>query len=252
VARFTEHLRSLLVKNQTPFGEIYPPKANPPPLAIDGRTAALRVLREYLTNQIFYREMGRGQPPQAFQIPPNRIHIEQPDSVQDQTAPSLAFVSGPRADYNVIGLTTVVEDETADVYQQGTVLQWQGEYEEHFKLEIHAAYKSERRGILSAIETCMTPTEQMYGIRFKMPEYYDELVCFTLWGRGELQEATSHLNRRVAWLEVEMRFHVVALVNVKPIYPTVQVNTDVIQPYGTDIGIELEVDPPANRIPIDG
>lgn len=234
--RFTAHLESLLPANQSPFGKIFPPRDNPPPLAIDGRTAALRVLREYITNQIFYREMGVGRPPKAFQIGVSQFEIEQNDTVKDYVSPSIAIIPGD-VTYDAIGLGTYIEEETRDLYSPGTVLQWQSEYTELIKMEITCAYKSERRGMLTALETCLVPTEQMYGVRFKMPEYYEELVCFSLMRRG-LDEGTSHLNRRKAWLEIEMRFNVVALVNYVPLFPTMAVNTDVVQPYDVEVDLQ--------------
>jgi hypothetical protein len=239
--RFTPHLRSLLVANQHPFGEVFPAKENPPPLAIDGRTAALRVLREYVCNQIFYREAAPGLPPIPFVVTPDRFHIEQPDNNQDMTFPSIAVRPGADASFVAIGLGVYVEEETRDLYSPGTVLQWQSEYTEKIRLEINTAYKSERRGMLAALETALSPTELMYGLRFKMPEYYDELVCFSLFRRGiDPDDASAAINRRSAWLELEMRFNVVALVNYLPLAPSLVVHTDVIQPYG--VSVDLDVD----------
>lgn len=237
-ARFTKHLRSLLVKNQSPFGDVFPPKENPQALAIDGRTAALRVLREYICNQIFFREMGPGQHSKPFTIPLEQFEIEQPDTNKDQVSPSLAVVPGDHADYDNLGLGVYLEEETRDLYAVGTVLMVLCEYNEKIRLEIQSDYKSVRRGLFSALETCLSPTELMSGVRFKMPEYYDELVCFTLMTRGLGEDAGSARNRRKGWLEIEMRFNVVALVNYLPFEPSVQVNTDVSQPYGVNVVLD--------------
>jgi hypothetical protein len=238
--RFTAHLRSLLVRNQNPFGETFPPRENPPVLAIDGRTAALRVLREYVCNQVFFREMGRGVPPAPFRLKEEQFEIEQPDKNKDQVSPSIAVIPGDHVDYDAIGLGVCVEEETRDLYAPGTVLLRMSEYTELIKLEIQSDYKSVRRGMFAALESCLSPTELMYGIRFRMPEYYEELVCFSLMRRGMADDATSALNRRRGWLEVEMRFNTVALVNYVPLDVSVQVNTDVTQPYGVPVVLDVD------------
>lgn len=209
----------------TPWGEIFPPKANPPPLAIDGRTAALRVLREYVTNLTFYRAAGP-KPPIPFTISPDNFQIEAPDSTVDQTYPALAVVPS-RANYDVIGLNSYIEEDTRDVFAPGTVVQWQAEYIETINLEINATKKAERRAILAGLETAFSPTEQMSGLRFKMSEYFNELVCFTLMRREIFAEQGDALNRRRAHLEMQMRFNIVALVNYVPLNPVVSVNVDV-------------------------
>src|SRR5208282_3391326 len=197
-----------------------------PFLSIDGRTAALHVLREYITNLTFYRFAGPNAPPIAFGIKRENFAIEQPDYVEDEVFPSIAIIAD-RADYDIIGLVSYVEEDTRDVYGQGTVLQWQSEYTETINLEIYSSKKAERRAILAGLETAFSPTEQYSGLRFKMPEYYDELVCFTLNRREIMDDADSSRNRRKAQLEMEMRFNIVALVNYVDAYPQIKVNVDV-------------------------
>lgn len=230
----------------TPFGQVWPPRPAPPPLAIDGRTAALRVLRKYVTNLTFYRADGLGKPPIPFQIAPENFHIEQPDYGRDLVFPS-AVVIQSRARYDVVGLNSYVEEYTRDVYGQGTVLQVQAEYYELINLELWASKKAERRAMLAGLETAMSPTEQMSGLRFRMPEYYNGLVCFSL-ERRELMETTmSSLNRRTAQLELTMRFNILTLVNYTTLRPVIEVSTDVL-PDGTavTVGAGGTIDPDAN------
>lgn len=241
---FSATLRKLLFGN--PFGEVFPPKPNPPPLSIDGRTAALRVLRQYVTELTFYRAGDKGSPPVPFKILPANFHIEWPDGAQDMVTPSIVVRESPNATYNAIGLASYVEEETADAYQKGTVLQWQSEYNENINLEIWASSKAERRAILAGLETAFVPTEQMYGIRFQMPEYFDELVCFSLNKRRIIDDAGSGRNRRLAQLEVEMRFTVVALVNYVPLQPTIVVNTDVDM--DTQVPVDLDPEDPNTEV----
>jgi hypothetical protein len=234
MAIFPPKLRNQLFG--TPFGEVFPPKANPNFLAIDGRTAALHVLRDYVCALTFFRSGGQGKPAIPFSIDPGNFYIEWPDSSEDMTFPSIAIVHS-RADYDVIGLTSYIEEDTRDVFAPGTVLQWQSEYTETINLELWVAKQSERRGLLGALETAFTPTEQMSGLRFAMPEYYGELVCFTLNRREVMDEPDSARNRRRAQLEMEMRFNIVALVNYVPLTPTIQTKVD----YDQDTGLPIDI-----------
>jgi hypothetical protein len=238
MAIIPQKLRDLLFGN--PFGEVYPPKPNPEPLAVDGRTVALRLLREYIAAQNFWRSMGPNVPPKRFNIPVEHIHIEWPDNEEDMVTPSIAFVQKTEGVYAPIGLTCYVEERTQDMFGPGTVVQWQSEYTEPFQIEVHASKKPERRGILAALETCLTPTEQMYGLRFRMPDYFDQLVCFSLQSKRINDDQNSAKDQRVAVLNVEMRHHVVALVNYRPLGATVTVNTDVDQTTGLPVDVEIE------------
>lgn len=226
----------------TPFGEVFPPRSPPKPLSTDGRTAALHVLRDYVTNLTFYRAMAQGQPPQAFQIDPANFHIEWPDSTVDMVAPSISVIHS-RGRYDTIGLVSYVEEDTRDVYGQGTVLQWQMEYIETINLEINVSKKSERRAIIAGLEIAFSPTEQMSGLRFTMPEYFDELVCFVINKRELMDDGDSARNRRRAQIEIEMRHNIVALVNYVQIVPSLEVNVDIDQ--GTGIAVDLSQDPNA-------
>ncbi len=239
MALFPARARNLLGPGLSPWGEVFPPRSNPRSLTIDGRTAALRVLREYITDLTFYRAGDKsGGPPVAFQVKPENFHIEWPDNVVDMVTPSIVVVQGANADYAVVGLDSYVEEDTVDAYAPGTVLQWQSEYTETFNLEIWASSKAERRAIIAGLEVALVPTEQMYGVRFRMPEYFDELVCFTLQRRRLMDTDSSARNRRIAQLEIEMRHNVVALVNYAPmmVQSVVQVDVDYQ-------GVEVEIDP---------
>lgn len=232
MALFPPSLRQILFGN--PFGEVFPPKPNPPPLSIDGRTIALRLLRDYITNLTFFRPMGQA-PVQAFQIDAKNFHIEWPDYIEDMKFPSVAIVHS-RARYDVIGLVSYVEETTRNVYAKDTVLQWQSEYVEKIQLEIWTNKKAERRAILAGIETAMSPTEQMSGLRFQMKDYFNELVCFTLFDREIIDEPDSPKNRRRAQLGIEMRFNIVALVNAISMTPALITNTD----YNESTGLAIQ------------
>lgn len=241
-------LRKLLFGN--PFGEVFPPKPNPPPLAVDGRTTALRILGRYIGEIEFYRPMKPGDPPSPFHVKTENFHPDWPDHEQDLIFPSCVVIPGT-ANYAVIGLTAYVEESTRDKYQLGTVLQWMSEYTENLFLEFWCTKNAERRSIAAAFESAMSPTEQMSGLRFRMPDYFDELVCFTLNTRQNIDDEQAGRGRRRVRFGIEMRFNIVALVNTTPFIPEVRVDTDVDE--DTQIAFELggPDDPNAEIIPDD-
>ncbi len=220
---FSPELRSLLYGN--PFGQVFPPKPNPANLAFDGRTAALRTLRKYITNLDFYQQMPPGQRSKKFSIEPENFHIEEPDHVTDTLLPSIVVIPS-RAEYESCGLVAYIEEDSRDVFKQGTVIQWQSSCVEKIQLEVWASSKALRRGICAGIETAMSPTEQMSGLRFRMPDYFDQLVNFSLNKREIMQDSDSLKNRRKAQFEIEFVYNVVALVNYASLEVTTQVEVN--------------------------
>ncbi len=230
-----------------PWGSVWPKRA-PVPAAlqqVDGRTVALRVLRDYVCALVFYlpgevtpgaRKAG---PPIPFQVRPENFHIEWQRVEADNFKMPCVVVEGSRGDYDAIGLVSYVEEETRDRYAPGTVLQWQAEYVETINLELWASEEPALRSMLAGIETAISPTEQMSGLRFRMPDYYDELVCFTLNRRENYGEADASKGRRRAQVEVEMRFNVVALVDALPL----QVQTNVEVNVDNDTGLPIDLSP---------
>lgn len=236
----------------TPFGETFPARPNPPPLSVDGRTAVLRVLKRYIAALVFYLPGGRNDagvalPARPIRIPPEDIHIEWPDNEASMRFPSIVFLSTAPAEYDAIGLTAYLEEKTRDVHGLGTVLQWQSEYVENLAVEIWASKKAERRSILAGLETALTPTEQMYGLRFKVPDYYGELVCFTVQSRELFDETDAVRNRRRARLVVQVRFNIVALVNYAELTTVAKTSVDVDE--DTNMAVTIDVNAPSDDRP---
>lgn len=208
-----------------PWGRVFP-KRPPVPAAtqeVDGRTVALRILRDYVTALVFYLPNAKGLPPIPFQMLPENFHLEWQRGMPDSLKFPSCVVEGSRSDYDAIGLVAYVEESTRDVYAPGTVLQWQAEYIETINLELWASEEPSLRSMLAGIETAISPTEQMSGLRFRMPDYFNELVCFTLNRRENYGESDASKGRRRAQVELEMRFNIVALVD----YVQLQVSTSV-------------------------
>ena len=224
------------------YGLVYPVRNAPRPLSVDGRTIALETLAQYIAALTFYRPGDKGRDPIPFKIPTEHFFIEQPDDKESMPFPSIAVVHDT-ARYDVIGLVSYVAEDSLDVYGKGTLVQWQSEYVETIQLEVWCNTKAERRAILAGIETSMSPTEQQSGIRFHMPDYYDQLVCFTLNDRLLVDGPEAAKGRRSATLSVEMRFNIVTLINANTMIPVVTTSVDVAAD-GTLVGdVDVAVSP---------
>lgn len=231
-----------LVRGQ-PWG--FGKKTNPAAGAVDGRTACLRVLRSFIAELTFRRPgdkdpvTGRLGSPIAFQIPAKDILIGWPDSVEDLRFPSIVMLSGGTAEYDALGFATYIEESSEGVYGPGTVLHGMAEIRETLVLDCWASKKPELRSLLSGLETVFSPSQDMATLRFRVPEYFNELVAFTLKGRELFEEADAALNRRHFRLTIDMRFNLVRLVNTGPIVieATVAVDAD------PQTGGDLELDP---------
>jgi hypothetical protein len=208
---FSQRLRSLIWRE--PFGEVVPPRPDPPPQPHDGRTAALKVLKLYLSELTFYRAGDVGGPPVPFQVPSANIKIEPSEDADDAQLPAVTFVPAEGTS-DALGLGNFIEEESRDVYWPGTVVQWMSEYRETFTIEVVAPTIAMRRGLVAGIVAALTPTECMFGIRFKMPSYYNQLVAFQVQKRSLSRDYGSNTKRRfIAEIQVMMVLTEVALVN---------------------------------------
>lgn len=226
-----------------PFGEVYPRREAPPPPVYDGRTAALRILREYFSELVFYRpggkdELGESKDPIAFKIDPRDIHIEWPDNEAELRAPSLAFLSIGPADYESIGMTCYVDERWKE---PGYLLTWMSNYKETFSIDIWCETKQQRRSVILGLEQSLSPLEYMAGIRFVMPDYYGQLVTFSLVNREIVDDEMASVLRRKAKLLVEMNFHVCALYPVNPLEPVVDIQVDTDEDTNEDIAFPADL-----------
>lgn len=204
-----------------PFADVFPPKPNPDLPSLDGRTVALRVLARYISELTFRLPGNKGSPQTTkYQIPYERIYVEQPDNVVKLVPPCIVFVPGAGT-YNPVGLSTFIEEESFGKFGKGTALQVQSEYVETFTIECWADTKPLRRSMVAGLESALVPTETMYGVRFRMPDYFDQPVCFSLDGSMRPDDPDNVRNRRWGHLTVEMRFDMVRLVNVDLLKPEV-------------------------------
>ena len=201
------------------YGEVWPLGAPIPPSSVDGRTAALRVLQRYISELTFWRPGAEGGgAPIAFTIPKENFHIEMPDYNTPVEMPSIGVVPG-KGEYLPVGFGPMLEEETADVFAKGTTLLRQYEYQEVIILEGWCSKRPERRALLAGLDVAFMPSEGIGGLRLLVPEYYRQTVCFTALTRNIPDSPESADNRRIAQVELEMRFNVVQLVHTNTLEP---------------------------------
>lgn len=233
-----------------PWGEVYPDKPAPPPPALDGRTAGLRILARYISELTFFRENKPGEDAIPFKIALDNIHIEWPDDADIVNAklPIIALISGGDIDYQFVGMGNWVDESTRDVHGRNTVLQVQNENVEPIFIEVLCATKQQRAALREGLVNALSPTEFMAGIRFKMPDFYNQTATFSL-QRGTVVEGEDSVrNRRALRLVVEFSYLDVVLVNCEPLTP--QITTFVDTTDGTD-EIDLDLQEP-DRVALEG
>lgn len=207
-----------------PWSEVYPPHAPPYTPTTDGRSVALCIFRRYLASLRFHLPTGdrvsATDPGQTreLQVCEDAIFIEAGDASDMAKLPSFVVIPG-LGDYAAIGLTTYLDELTEDVFAKGTIIQWLSEYTEHFTLQVWAPSKPIRRAIVAGIEVSLVPTENMYGVRFKMPDYWNETACFTLHSRTNLDDALAQTGKWRVNFGIELRYNVVQLVSVNTLKP---------------------------------
>jgi hypothetical protein len=236
-------VRQLLVG--TPFGNVYPPKPPPPrsAQALDARTAAYRVLREYLSGIIFYL------PPQnlQFQVHEDNFHLEAQDWNTERKYPAMAIAGSVSAEYEGVGLRPFLLEETQDLIAYGTVLQWHCDYIETFKLEVNASQEPALRALRAGLETAFNPVEERAGIQLTVPAYFGAPAEFVLQRAENLAETDAGKGRRQCNFLIDLHMPVLSLVRyVMTKTPHVQVATD----YDPGTGQPVNVVPQFPGIPV--
>lgn len=210
----------LQVLDGTPFGAVFPPRDPPPLPAEDGRTNALRALKQYVTEIPFQFPNPPG-PNKVLRLDPKRFLIETPESPKALLFPSIDVQEG-ESELKPIGLTPSIDESSVDVFKKGTALVRSYEYAERITLQVWADTRAMRRSLAAGLESMLNPSEEIGGIRLRMPNYFGQTVRFTPLSSARVDEAEmSGDRRRRATLLVLMEFEIVRLVNVVPMNPSV-------------------------------
>jgi len=192
----------------------------PPPSAplpnIDARTHALRRFAQWLSSLRYMRTMAPGQPAQEFAIEPERVFIEQPDSVENLAMPAIGIIPG-RGQYLVRGLGGAdVDDSTYGIAGPHTALMTLYDYQEPITVEGWGSKISERRSIIAAIEVAMGSYVGSTDLRLVLPEYFDSVATFTLNERENVDDIEIVRGRRRVHLFIQMTVPVVAVAKATP------------------------------------
>lgn len=187
----------------------------------DARYYALNALRTFISLLIFHRTNAPGERPIPFVVPKGSIMTEQPDDLRSAPMPGIAFLPG-RVSHDTFGLGPPVAIEgTEDLHGDGTVLVRGGEHIETIILELWGSKIAERRALLAGLKVALRSDDGSTSIRLKLPEYYDQVVSFSLVDSQNIDGDEVSRNRRRAHIFLEMSVCEVFLVNTTTFEPTV-------------------------------
>lgn len=239
---FSDFIKSVLVG--FPWGEVYPTReVAPVPPAFDGRTAALTTLATYLSELTFFRQNKPGEPMIAFQVPRERIYVEFPDDeAETRLLPAIALISAGEGNYNALGLAlTEIDEASRDKYGRNTALVPMSNYVENITIEVLCKTKQERRALREGMQAALNPSEAMAGIRFRMPDYFDQVCTFVV-NSSTMDESEMSMKQRYSLkMNIELSFVEVRLVNVSPLEPVITSFVDQ-DPDDPTAVLELETD----------
>jgi hypothetical protein len=223
-------LRAMVVAVPPLYGDVLPARPAPPVPSFDGRTAALRALRDYTCALTFHRAGGPGQPPIDFQVLPKNFAVDLPDDngAADYAAGMATCVPTGRFRYDPTGLNTFLDPESFGVFGRGTALQVMSTYVEQLDLEFACALRQQRRAWKAGMEVAFAPGDGVAALRLRTRGYYGQPATFSLRDGALLDSQDEARGRRRVQLGLELRIQVVRLVDavtLRPV-PTVLVDAD--------------------------
>ena len=210
-----------------PLGNVYPVRPDPGPSAVDARTAALRWLGRYLTENLYRRVGDAGGPDIAQAV--ETFYVDEPDPEVDVVMPCLVFIGEERAEQE--DLWNQPDEATKDQIAPGTVLYPMWMHKELIDCQVWGSHKGMVRALAGGISQLLSPVEERVGMLILMPDYYNQVARFTLdgvtWGPDA---AGGHIkNRRIAHVHVMLEVDVVRLVNYVGMLPTAVTDVEEIQ-----------------------
>ncbi len=194
----------------------------------DARAIGIARLLEFFARLRFTRYVGPGLEPQPYNIPKESLLDEQPPDIVKLLMPAISVLP-------TIGTTSsgglgpaTIDDDTIDKFGPGTALLDKGTYTEILNLEVWASSKIERRSIVAGVTAALTCSEDSYGMRLTLPDYFGLIADYTLQESGGSSQYVDDpdviRNRRRAMIFVEMRVPVAQLVRATRMKPRIQVD----------------------------
>jgi hypothetical protein len=206
----------------SPYGRVWPVRAEQALPDTDTRTIGLRRLAQFFSLLRFQRRGDRPGQTIEFRVPSDNIYIEQPDNIAELKFPSIGILPG-RGTSEPLGLGPAkVLEETWNEFKLGTVLVQQGEYTEDFTVEVWGNTRAERRALVAGISAALRSADDSYSTRILLPEYYNQIVAFTLNSQQHIDDVEVVRGRRRGHLFVNMRLPEVQLINVSEMNPFLQ------------------------------
>lgn len=209
------------------FGSVYPKREVPVNHKFgSARKAALDVLRLYIAELTFYREGDKeDDEPIPFTVPLTNVFVEQPDNDVDMALPSIVFVQEGTEEYQSQGFVPVLDLSSRDRYGVGTALEVEHEHVESIGIEVWTSKKPERNAIVAGLQAAFVPSDEFYGVRFRLSDYFDRVAIFTPESSQRLDDQVVR-GRRVARMRVELRVESVRLVPVERLIPVVSLHVE--------------------------
>jgi hypothetical protein len=221
-----------VLPNGSIVGNVLPLRADPGPAAKDGRTCALEALGRYLTENL-YRRLGDasdpspvpGQAPaKAFSLPAANFYTDEPDPEQDMLFPSIVCVGSGEADRWMS--SGEPDTSSQDVWAPGTVLVPLWSHDEDVQLKVYGSQLASLRGLMGGLEQLLQPSNGIGGVRLMLPDYYNEVCRFMLYGTDWTPQLDAVRNRRYAVHRLHFDMKIVRLVAYAEIVPSVSVDTE--------------------------
>lgn len=210
------------------FGRALPPGDAQPLQHRDARAHALRTFRRFISLLVFRRT---GDLPDVttvgLRVPEERIHVYQPDDVQNYLGMNSIGILPGRAVHEPYGLGPPVSlDDTADLFGAGTVLVRRSDHVETVAVEVVVDKAPVRDGIVAGLKQALQVDDGSGALRLVCPTYYDMVASFRLDESESIDDADGTNNRRRAHLYVLLQVPEVMLVPYRRAVVLPEVSTE--------------------------
>ncbi len=218
------------------IGETIPQNPVPYVPPFDGRTAALRALRDYVCALQFIRENSPGLPPIPWQVKPENFHIDYPSNESAIDFASGTCVVVPTGKFQFEDSGGYPDEASWNQHGPGTLLHVKGTYNEDFNLEFRCALEQQRRSFKGGMEISCSPIEGMSSLlRLKTKGYYGQNATFVLSDGALMDSPDEARGRRTVQLGFKLRIQVVQLTSALAMQPQQATNVDADEATGLPI-----------------